>query len=88
MIKDASFRVAPMTNLDTRQMIRYIRSYPILQGDSGQPPSDEDAITGIVPATSRMLVENLKIQQIDLNSLMVHGKGAAIVDARIALTNH
>ncbi len=86
VLKDASFRVAPITNLDTRQMIREIRSYPILQGVRGQPPSDEDAITSILQATSRMLLENSQIQQIDLNPVMVYGKGATAVDARIVLT--
>ncbi len=86
VLKDASFRVAPMTDLDTRQMIREIRSYPILQGVRGQPPADEDAITGILQATSRMLLENSEIQQIDLNPVMVYGKGATVVDARIVLT--
>jgi len=88
MLKDASFRVAPMTDLDTRQMIREIRSYPVLKGFRGQPPSDEDAISGILQATSRILLENLEIQQIDLNPVMVYGKGATVVDARIVLTNH
>lgn len=88
VLKDASFRVAPMTNLDTRQMIREIRSYPILEGVRGQPPSDEGAITDIIQATSRMLLDNPKIQQIDLNPVMVYGKGATVVDARIVLTNH
>jgi acetyl-CoA synthetase (ADP-forming) len=69
-------------------MIREIRSYPILKGVRGQPPSDEDAISGILQATSRMLLENPEIQQIDLNPLMVYGKGATVVDARIVLTNH
>ena len=88
VLKDASFRVAPMTNLDTRQMIREIHSYPILQGVRGQPPADEDAITDILQATSRMLLENPDIQQIDLNPVMVYGKGATVVDARIVLSNH
>jgi acetate---CoA ligase (ADP-forming) subunit beta len=86
VLKDASFRVAPITDLDTRQMIREIRSYPILQGVRGQPPADEDAIAGILQATSRMLIENPEIQQIDLNPVMVYGKGATVVDARIVLT--
>ena len=88
VLKDASFRVAPITDLDTRQMIREIHSYPILQGIRGQPPSDEDAIMGILQATSRMLLENPEIQQIDLNPVVVYGKGATVVDARILLTNH
>ena len=88
VLKDASFRIAPMTSLDTRQMIREIRSYPILQGVRGQPPADEDAIMNILQATSRMLLENPEIQQIDLNPVMVYGKGATVVDARIVLTKH
>lgn len=86
VLKDASFRVAPITDLDAQQMIREIHSYPILQGVRGQPPSDEDAITLIIQATSRMLLENPEIQQTDLNPVMVYAKGATVVDARIVLT--
>jgi acetyl-CoA synthetase (ADP-forming) len=85
VLKDASFRVAPVTGLDTRQMIEEVRGYPLLKGIRGQPASDEETITQILQATARMMLENSQIQQVDLNPVIVYAKGAAVVDARIIL---
>jgi acyl-CoA synthetase (NDP forming) len=84
-LKDASFRVAPLSDLDCRQMIREIRAYSILQGARGQPAADEEAIVSILQATSRVMMENNIVRQMDLNPVIVYATGASIVDARIGL---
>ena len=86
VLKDASFRVAPISDLDCQQMIHEIHSYPILRGVRGQPPSDEKAIVQILEATSKAMLENQAIQQIDLNPVMAYEAGASVVDARIILS--
>ena len=85
VLKDASFRVAPVSKLDTRQMIEEVRGYPLLKGARGQPASDEEAISRIIQTTSKLMLENNQIQQVDLNPVIVYAKGAAVVDARIIL---
>jgi acetyl-CoA synthetase (ADP-forming) len=85
VLKDASFRVAPITELDSRQMIEEIRGYALLRGIRGQPPSDEGAITQILQATSKIMLDNPQIQQIDLNPVIVYARGATAVDARIII---
>ena len=85
VLKDASFRVAPIEDLDCQQMIHEIHSYPILRGVRGQPPSDEKAIVQIIEATSRVMLENRTIQQMDLNPVTIYSTGASVVDARIIL---
>ena len=85
VLKDASFRVSPLSELDSRQMVREIRAYSILQGARGQPASDEAAIVRILQATSKIMMENQAIQQMDLNPVIVYAAGANIVDARIIL---
>ena len=85
LLKDASFRVAPMTHDDSRQMIEEIRGYPMLKGIRGEPASDEEAIIQIIQAVSKIMLENGQIQQLDLNPVIVHVKGAAVADARILL---
>ena len=87
VLKDASFRVAPITDLDCQQMIHEIHSYPILKGVRGQPASDENAIVQIIDATSKVMLENPAIQQMDLNPVTVYGTGASVVDARIILSH-
>lgn len=85
VLKDASFRVTPLSDLDSHQMIREIRAYSILQGVRGQPAADEEAIVRILQATSKVMMENQAIQQMDLNPVIVYATGACIVDARIIL---
>lgn len=86
VLKDATFRVAPLTDHDAREMMRETRSYPILKGVRGQGPSDEEAIMQMLHATSKMMLDIDDISQIDLNPVMVYGSGATIVDARMILT--
>ncbi len=85
VLKDASFRVAPISELDSREMVQEIRGHSILQGVRGQPAADQEAIREILQATSNIMMENQAIQQMDLNPIIVYPKGASIVDARIIL---
>ena len=85
VLKDVAFRVAPLSDLDARDMIRDIHSYSVLKGVRGQPSADEEAIMRILLGTSRIMVENSAIEQMDLNPVMVYRTGASIVDARIIL---
>jgi len=85
VLKDVTFRVAPLDELDSREMIKEVHSYPILRGVRGQPAADEEAIIGILQATSRIMLDNSCVEQMDLNPTMVYGSGASVVDARIIL---
>ncbi len=85
VLKDVSFRVAPLSELDSRDMIKEIRSYSILKGIRGQPAADEEAIVRVLQGSSRIMQENESIQQMDLNPVLVYGNGASVVDARIII---
>ncbi len=85
VLKDVTFRVAPLSSLDSREMIQEIRGYAVLKGVRGQRPADEEAIVQILQRTSQIMLENPTIDQLDFNPIMVYEKGASIVDARIIL---
>ncbi|MEM2897063.1 MAG: acetate--CoA ligase family protein [Candidatus Bathyarchaeia archaeon] len=85
VLKDVTFRVVPITEEDAKEMIKEIKAYPVLKGYRGQKPRDEDAITKILLASSRLMLENEEIDQMDLNPIMVYERGASVVDARIIL---
>jgi acyl-CoA synthetase (NDP forming) len=85
VMKDVSFRVAPITKVDAREMISEIKAYPILRGYRGQAPRDIDAITKILLSTSKLIMDHQDIKELDLNPVMVYEKGAKTVDARIIL---
>jgi acetyl-CoA synthetase (ADP-forming) len=85
VMKDVSFRIAPITEADAQEMISEIRAYPILQGYRGQPPCDISAIIRILLSTSKLVMDHQEIKELDLNPVIVYEKGAKTVDARIIL---
>jgi len=85
VLKDVTFRIAPITESDAREMITEVKAYPILKGYRGQPPADVDAIVNILLNTSKLVMDHHEIKELDLNPIMVYEKGAKTVDARIIL---
>jgi acetyl-CoA synthetase (ADP-forming) len=85
ILKDVSFRLAPITRADAEEMIREIKSYKILEGARGMPRADQETIVDILLKTSNMLMECPEIKELDMNPVLVYEKGAKIVDARVIL---
>jgi acetyltransferase len=86
VLKDVSFRVAPLADEDIDEMIKEIKGYKILIGIRGKKAKDIDAIRNILARLSDIAIDNPEINEIDLNPVIVHEKGASIVDSRIILT--
>jgi acetyl-CoA synthetase (ADP-forming) len=85
VLKDVTFRVAPITEDEACEMITEVKAYPLLKGYRNQPPADIGAIVKILLSTSRLVMEHQEIKELDLNPIMVYRKGAKTVDARIIL---
>jgi len=85
VLKDVTFRIAPITESDAKEMITEVKAYPVLKGYRGQPPADIDAIVNILLNTSKLVMDHKEIKELDLNPIMVYQKGAKTVDARIIL---
>jgi acetyl-CoA synthetase (ADP-forming) len=85
VLKDVTFRIAPITESDAREMITEVKAYPILKGYRGQPLADIDAIVNILMNTSKLVMDHPEIKELDLNPIMVYEKGAKTVDTRVIL---
>jgi acetyltransferase len=87
VLKDVSFRVAPLTKTQARAMIGEIRAAKLLQGVRGEPPADIDIIVDSLVRLSQLVTGFPEITELDINPLMVYaeGKGGIAVDGRIAL---
>ncbi len=85
VLKDVSFRIAPITKTDAKEMINEVKGYPILRGYRGQPPADINSIIEILLNTSKLVTDHPEIRELDLNPILVYEKGAKTVDARIIL---
>ena len=87
VLKDVSFRLAPMWRISAERMVRQIRSYEVLDGFRGNPPSDTDSIVDTLLRLSAMVCNHPEISELDVNPLIVHakGQGCAVADSRVML---
>ncbi len=85
VLKDVSFRIAPLADEDIDEMIREIKGYKILTGVRGEKPKDIEAIKGVLAKLSEIAINNPEITEIDLNPVIVREKGLSIVDSRVLI---
>ena len=86
VLKDVSFGVAPLTTEDIDEMIKEIKGYKILTGVRGEKPKDIDSLKDLLAKLSQIAIDNPEIQEVDLNPVIVHERGASIVDSRIIIS--
>lgn len=85
VLKDASFRMPPVSDEDAREMIDSLRCRRLLDGYRGAKPGDRAALEEILMKVSLLVEIVPEIREMDLNpiKLLEPGKGAIVVDARI-----
>ena len=88
-LKDVSFRVAPFSRREADEMIREIRSYPLLEGVRGEQPADHEAMVDALLRISQLVTDFPEIVELDVNPLMVfeQGRGAMAIDMRLVLAS-
>lgn len=88
VLKDVTFRVAPVSSSQALRMLDEIRGAPILAGVRGEDPRDKQVLAETICAYSTMILDLAdEISESDANPVLVYaeGKGVKVVDARIIL---
>jgi acetyl-CoA synthetase (ADP-forming) len=85
LLKDVTFRVAPITEQEAWEMVAGVKAYPLLKGYRNTPAADIQAIVDVLVNTCRLVMEHPEIKELDLNPVMAYEKGTKTVDARIIL---
>jgi acyl-CoA synthetase (NDP forming) len=87
VMKDISFKVAPLSQKEAQDMIDEIKGAPLLYGMRNLPARDVDALKESLQRLSQLVEECPQIKELDINPLIVleKGKGCFIADARIIL---
>lgn len=89
IMKDATFRLCPISATDARAMIDALRIAPILKGARGKPAVDLEAIVtalmALAGADGVFTRHAGRITEFDLNPLIARHDGLIAVDARIVL---
>ena len=87
VLRDVTFRLAPLRSLSARHMIESVKAFPLLQGVRGEKGGDLDALAETIERVSQLAVELPEVAELDLNPLIVRPAGAGVVavDARVVL---
>ncbi|KUK94555.1 MAG: Acetyl-CoA synthetase [Anaerolineaceae bacterium 46_22] len=88
VLKDVTFRVAPISIKEAENMLGEIKSAPILDGVRGEAPRDKAALARVLTNYAFMITDLAdEISESDANPVLVYeqGQGVKVVDARIIL---
>jgi len=84
VLKDVSFRVAPVSRGDAEDMIGEIKGSAVLKGVRGKPPADTEAIVDVLLKVSAMVTDYRdSIEELDINPLIVYPRGVKAADAML-----
>ena len=85
VMKDVTFRIAPLTDVDAKDMIKSVKAYKLLQGARGTTPAQMEQIEETLLRLSQLVSDFKFIDELDINPLLISektGEGIA-VDGRI-----
>ena len=87
IVKDVKFAIAPVSEIEAKNMITGIKTHKLLEGTRGDKASDIDSISDIILRISQLVTDFPEINEFEINPLMVfeEGKGALAVDMRLIL---
>ncbi len=85
VMKDVTFRMAPLTDVDAEEMIKSVKAYKLLEGARGTTPAQMNQIQETLLRLSQLVSDFKFIDELDINPLLISektGEGIA-VDGRI-----
>lgn len=85
ILKDVTFRVAPLEKADALEMMQEIKGHKILEAVRGMDAADLDQLSDILVNVSRIGIENEDIKEIDINPVILSGGKGVAVDALVVL---
>lgn len=85
ILRDISFRRAPLEVRDTQEMMQEIKGHKILEAVRGMEAADTKRLTEILMAIGRIGLEIPEVSEIDLNPVILCGSKPIVVDALIVL---
>ena len=87
ILKDVTFRLAPLTDQEANDMISSIKTKKLLDGVRGEEPSDINKLSECIQRLSQLVSDFKEIKELDMNPVLVmeKGNGCKILDVRIGL---
>ncbi|EHR51958.1 acyl-CoA synthetase (NDP forming) [Saccharomonospora marina XMU15] len=83
VLKDVTFRLAPLDAEQARSMVTGIKAAEVLRGARGAEPADIDALADVIQRVSALVTDFPEIREFDLNPVFAAADGACAADIRI-----
>jgi len=84
-LNDVSYRVAPLSDAESEEMINDIKSKKLLSVYRGMPKVNLRSLAGILSTLSKLPVLHDEIKEIDINPIIINDANPFAVDALIVL---
>jgi acetyltransferase len=85
IFEGTSFRVAPVSEREAREMTTEIQAAPMLRGARGRTPADIDGVVETLQRISQLVTDFPAIEELDVNPLVVGPDGVCAVDLRLTV---
>ena len=85
ILKDISFRVAPLEERDALEMMQDIKGHKILEAVRGMEAADLNIFSNILIKVGQIGLENEHVKEIDINPVIISGNQPVAVDALVVL---
>jgi len=87
ILKDVTFRLAPLTDQEANDMISSIKTKKLLDGVRGEKPSDIKKLAECIQRLSQLVTDFTEIKELDMNPVLVmeEDQGCKILDVRIGI---
>lgn len=82
-LHDVAFRVAPLNELDARDMLASIRGRAVLDGARGKQPANRAALERTLRLVAQLADDLPIIEEMDINPLLARSDGVLALDARV-----
>ncbi len=85
IMKDISFKLAPLSRQDAFEIVREIKSYMLLKGLKGEPPVNFTALEDIILTMSQLAIDLPQVWEAEFNPVLVNHERAIVADVRMTL---
>ena len=85
ILKDVSFRLAPLEERDALEMMGEIKAHKILDAVRGMEAADRGILTEMLITVGKIGLENDAVKEIDMNPVIISGTRPVAADALVVL---
>lgn len=87
LIGQAQFRLAPLTDIDARELVDGGKAGALVRGYRGASPADAAALVDLLLRLSQLAADHPEVAELDLNPVLALPNGALAVDARVRIAH-